>query len=62
METNYNTEEEILIYLGQLEGFKTTCKKIHWSARKIEIHRLMDDLYNALLEFQDYVAEQYNSI
>jgi len=49
-----------IIYLSEISGFKIRLKEIHWS-NKINIHKLSDDFYSKLNEYEDSVAENIQS-
>lgn len=43
--------------LGQLEGFKTRLKEIHWSSPNMRIHELSDEFTSTVSSFEDNIAE-----
>ena len=43
--------------LGQLEGFKTRLKEIHWSSPNMRIHELSDEFTSTVSSFEDHIAE-----
>lgn len=59
----YSEEEGIFLeFLGVLSGFVLKSKVLHWSAPKKNIHQYLDELFDALCDFQDTVAEGYMGI
>lgn len=44
-------------FLNKLEGWKTKCKNLHWSAPKKNIHVYLDDFLDVLSDYQDGLAE-----
>ena len=48
--------------INKLEGFKTKCKNLHWSAPKKNIHVYLDEFLGILSDYQDSVAEDYQGI
>ena len=58
-------EEEItgsqffINFLNQLEGWKTKCKNLHWSAPKKNVHQDLDKFMDALNSFEDSIVEDY---
>lgn len=62
-EIKSNNEDSIFIeFLNRLEGWKTKCKNLHWSAYRKNIHEYLDDFLNILSEYQDGLAEGYMGI
>ena len=60
-----NTEDEkndCVEFLNQLEGWKTKCKNLHWSAPKKNIHVYLDEFGDILSSYQDDLAEGYMGI
>lgn len=49
-------------FLCRLEGWKTKCKNLHWSAPNNNIHTRLDELLDELNEYQDALAEDYMGI
>ena len=49
-------------FINKLEGFKTKCKNLHWSAPKKNIHVYLDEFLDILSDYQDSVAEDYQGI
>ena len=49
-------------FINKLEGFKTKCKNLHWSAPKKNIHVYLDEFLGILSDYQDSVAEDYQGI
>ena len=68
MSSTRSVEEEItgsqffINFLNQLEGWKTKCKNLHWSAPKKNIHVYLDDFLSVISDYQDSVAEDYQGI
>ena len=44
-------------FLSKIEGFKTRCKNLHWSAPKNNIHMRLDEFLAAMDDFEDKIAE-----
>ena len=49
-------------FINQLEGWKTKCKNLHWSAPKKNIHVYLDEFLAILSDYQDGLAEGYMGI
>ena len=49
-------------FLNQLEGWKTKCKNLHWSAPKKNIHVYLDEFLGILSDYQDGLAEEYQGL
>ena len=66
MESSINTEisnsQFFINFLNQLEGWKTKCKNLHWSAPKKNIHKYLDEFLDILSDYQDNLAEGYMGI
>lgn len=64
--TNSGTKDSdksgCVMFLNQLEGWKTKCKNLHWSAPKKNIHVYLDDFAGILSSYQDGLAEGYMGI
>ena len=57
------TDNQFFInFLNQLEGWKTKCKNLHWSAPKKNIHIYLDEFLSILSDYQDGLAEGYQGI
>ena len=46
-------------FLCKLEGWKTRCKNLHWSAPKKNVHEDLDKFMDALNSFEDSIVEDY---
>lgn len=46
-----------MLYINKLQGFRTAVKNLHWDAKTMSEHELMDKLDALLGEHQDEVAE-----
>ena len=57
-----NTEQFFINFINKLEGFKTKCKNLHWSAPKKNIHVYLDDFLSVISDYQDSIAEDYQGI
>lgn len=55
---NSNSSEYYIHFLNRLEGWKTKCKNLHWSAPKKNIHVYLDDFLEILSDYQDSLAEE----
>ena len=49
-------------FLNKLEGWKSKCKNLHWSAPKKNIHEYLDDFLKILSSYQDSLAEEIQGI
>jgi hypothetical protein len=49
-------------FINVLEGFKTKCKNLHWSAPKKNIHEYLDAFLKVISDYQDGLAESYQGI
>ena len=47
----------ILNYINKLQSYKTAIKNLHWSAKKMSEHKLLDDIADSVAENQDEIAE-----
>ena len=56
------TEQFFINFINKLEGFKTKCKNLHWSAPKKNIHVYLDEFLNVISDYQDSIAEDYQGI
>ena len=63
-ENNYTQDNAQLFigFLNRLEGWKTKCKNLHWSAPKKNIHVYLDEFLDILSDYQDGLAEGYMGI
>lgn len=63
-ENNYTQDNAQLFigFLNRLEGWKTKCKNLHWSAPKKNIHVYLDEFLDILSDYQDGLAEGYQGI
>lgn len=57
-----NPTELFITFLNKLEGWKTKCKNLHWSAPKKNIHEYLDDFLDILSNYQDELAEEIMGI
>ena len=51
------TKKEALNFLNALEGYHSLLKTIHWSTTNKAEHELVDDIDEAVLGFEDRIAE-----
>lgn len=49
-------------FINVIEGWKTKCKNLHWSAPKKNIHVYLDEFLAILSDYQDSIAEDYQGI
>lgn len=49
-------------FICKLEGWKTKCKNLHWSAPRKNIHVYLDEFLEVLSNYQDSLAEEYMGI
>ena len=62
-EKKTNTGNSVFIeFLNRLEGWKTRCKNLHWSAYRKNTHEYLDDFLEILDNYQDGLAEGYMGI
>lgn len=63
-DSNYPQDNTQLFigFLNKLEGWKTKCKNLHWSAPKKNIHVYLDEFLDILSDYQDGLAEGYQGI
>lgn len=61
---NYQPDNTQLFigFINRLEGWKTKCKNLHWSAPKKNIHVYLDEFLSVLSDYQDGLAEGYQGI
>lgn len=68
MESTRNTDNEVsgsqffINFINQIEGWKTKCKNLHWSAPKKNIHVYLDEFLDILSDYQDSLAEEYQGL
>ena len=55
--TQISTEQFFINFINKLEGFKTKCKNLHWSAPKKNIHVYLDEFLDVLSDYEDSLAE-----
>lgn len=48
---------EIIKYIEKIEGYKTAIKNLHWAAKNMSEHKLMDEFSDILNEYEDELAE-----
>ncbi len=56
------TNKLVLDFENRIHGFHTRLKELHFSAPSISIHKIIDDFDSELLEFDDEVMEDSQSI
>ena len=54
-----NTEMSFIAFIDLIEGWKTRCKNLHWSAPKKNVHEDLDKFMDALNSFEDSIVEDY---
>ena len=57
-----NPNELFTTFINRLEGWKTKCKNLHWSAPKKNIHTYLDEFLDVLSDYQDGLAEEIMGI
>lgn len=62
MEVPMSNSEFFINFLNKLEGYKTKCKNLHWSAPKKNIHIYLDEFLSIISDYQDGLAEGYMGI
>ena len=60
--TKVSGSQFFINFLNQLEGWKTKCKNLHWSAPKKNIHVYLDEFLGVLSDYQDGLAEEYQGL
>ena len=58
----FTSSQLFISFLNQLEGWKTKCKNLHWSAPKQNIHIYLDEFLDVISNYQDGLAEGYMGI
>lgn len=61
-ESTEDPSQFFINFLNLLEGWKTKCKNLHWSAPKKNIHIYLDEFLEILSDYQDSLAEEYQGI
>lgn len=46
-----------MMFVNNLEGFKTYIKNRHWSSSNLSEHKLCDEIASTISDFQDEIAE-----
>ena len=59
---NGQNSQYFLDFICQLEGWKTKCKNLHWSAPNEMIHARLDEFLDIISDFQDSLAEEMMGI
>lgn len=59
IERSVPPSDNVIEFLNKIEGWKTRCKNLHWSAPKKNVHEYLDEFYAELMMFQDELAEGY---
>ena len=61
--TQISTEQFFINFINKLEGFKTKCKNLHWSAPKKNIHVYLDEFLDVISDYQGILGHmQPNAI
>ena len=53
-----DVKSAIIEFINKLEGWKTKCKNLHWSAPRKNIHIYLDEFLSILSDYQDSLAEE----
>lgn len=64
-DNTYETQDAVEVFktfINKLEGWKTRCKNLHWSAPKKNIHVYLDEFLSILSDYQDSLAEEVMGI
>lgn len=48
--------------ISSLQNYKVKCKQLHPFVESTNTHNYIDELYNEIEKFQEYMLEQYQSI
>ena len=54
-----STGMSFIAFIDLIEGWKTRCKNLHWSAPKKNVHEDLDKFMDALNSFEDSIVEDY---
>lgn len=57
-----NPSQFFIRFINLLEGWKTKCKNLHWSAPKMNIHVHLDEFLGVISDYQDSLAEEYQGL
>lgn len=57
-----NPSQFFIRFINLLEGWKTKCKNLHWSAPKNNIHVRLDEFLGVISDYQDSLAEEYQGL
>lgn len=60
--TIYDDKSMFIEFLNRLEGWKTRCKNLHWSAPKRNVHIYLDEFLDMISAYQDGLAEGFMGI
>ena len=52
-----NMKKNILNYINKIQGYKTAIKNLHWSAKHMSEHKLLDEIADSVANNQDEIAE-----
>lgn len=61
-EEQFNEYKFFIDFLNRIEGWKTKCKNLHWSAPKKNIHVYLDEFLEVLSDYQDGLAEEFQGL
>ena len=50
-------KKNILNYINKIQGYKTAIKNLHWSAKHMSEHKLLDEIADSVANNQDEIAE-----
>ena len=50
-------KSNIINYINKLQGYKTAIKNLHWSAKHMSEHKLLDEIADSVANNQDEIAE-----
>ena len=48
-------EKNAQLFLNQIAGVKIRIKEIHWDAKKMNEHKLADDISNKIIDLQGHI-------
>lgn len=57
-----NPPELFIYFINRIEGWKTKCKNLHWSAPRKNIHVYLDEFLDILSDYQDGLAEEFQGL
>jgi DNA-binding ferritin-like protein len=59
IERDEDNRNLVLGILNRIEGYKTRLKELHWEAKNMSAHTLIDKLSDDLARYEDAIAEDF---